>query len=437
MATPSSSSSSSSSETEVTTGRIREISETSRETGRAESHRYTRSPSNTIDRTSLADTTTLRTASPAGSHISGGVGRTVYDTVTTETTTTTAGGVPIIRPPISQQPGTGVGVFGPQVPGGYPTQPPFTGIGGLNQQGIQIDVGAAQQQYQQRNFQPEISPYSGSTISSSGGSLSSPGIASIHQQPHFDVAGGAFNQANLHNGDTVVEEEVQTWTQTTVPQVGVQFQQQQLPQQQQARFANQIPAHHVYNELLGPDAFKDVILDIDYGAMGGFNTAFQSGGDFFGGQLPPGINVRPAYTTVDSLNYQQHMFNTPRTINVGGGSHSYDYGGANSGYNFGGANGGYDVSGGHHFNNGGGQHFDAAKAMFNQADVNRDGRVSREEFQHWAQGGPSYPGGYPTNTGNYGNMNGGFHQGGLFAGGDPAVEHILQQSGLGQVFPHQ
>jgi len=192
-----------------------------------------------------------------------------------------------------------------------------------------------------------------------------------------------------------------------------------------SRFANQIPAHQVYNELLGPDAFKDVILDIDYGAMGGFNVAFQSGSDLAGGQLPPGINIRPAYTTVDSLNYQQHMFNTARTINAGGESNSYNIGGTSNAY---------DVSGG--------QHFDAAKAIFNQADINHDGSISRDEFRQWAQAGQQGYGGqshtatagYQTN---FRGHNDGFYQASLFAGADPAVANILQQSGLGQVVPNQ
>lgn len=32
-------------------------------------------------------------------------------------------------------------------------------------------------------------------------------------------------------------------------------------------------------------------------------------------------------------------------------------------------------------------HFDAAKAIFRQADANQDGAISREEFRQWAQGG--------------------------------------------------
>ncbi len=168
--------------------------------------------------------------------------------------------------------------------------------------------------------------------------------------------------------------------------------------------------------------------------MGGFNAAFQSGSDFAGGQLPPGINIRPAYTTVDSLNYQQHMFNTARTINAGGESNSYDFSGAGNSYNIGGTTNAYNVSGG--------QHFDAAKAIFNQADINHDGSISRDEFRQWAQGGQQGYGGqshtatagYQTN---FRGHNDGFLQASLFAGADPAVANILQQSGLGQVVPNQ
>ena len=77
-----------------------------------------------------------------------------------------AGGIPIIRPPgLQQESSTGIGVFGPQRPTGYPTQPPTTS--GINQQPIQIDVASAQQQYQQqqRTVPPQISPYSKSKIS--------------------------------------------------------------------------------------------------------------------------------------------------------------------------------------------------------------------------------------------------------------------------------
>jgi hypothetical protein len=169
--------------------------------------------------------------------------------------------------------------------------------------------------------------------------------------------------------------------------------------------------------------------------MGGFNVAFQSGGDYSGGQLPPGINVRPAYTTVDSLNYQQHMFNTARTVNAGGQNTSYDLGGANSGYNI-----------------NDGQQFDAAKAIFNQADANHDGSISQNEFRQWAQGGyggqsDSATANYQTDTTNYGGGGGAaaaaggapsnsFYHATLFDGANPAVANILQQSGLGQIVPN-
>ena len=110
---------------------------------------------------------------PTASHISTSVGGTTYDTFSVATTANTgfttasatsqhpqmAGGIPIIRPPgLEQQSGTGVGVFGPSRPAGYPTQPPTAG--GVNQQPIKIDVASAQQQYQQRTGQLEISPHS-------------------------------------------------------------------------------------------------------------------------------------------------------------------------------------------------------------------------------------------------------------------------------------
>ena len=168
--------------------------------------------------------------------------------------------------------------------------------------------------------------------------------------------------------------------------------------------------------------------------MAGFNVAFQSGGDLNNGQLPPGINVRPAYTTVDSLNYQQHMFNTARTINAGNQNDSYDFNAAASGSY---ATGATD-----------GQQFDVARAIFNQVDANQDGAISRDEFRQWAQGAnqPSYAGqqSYSATANNYqasyGNHAGGpqnsVYQAALFDGANPAVANILQQSGLGQVVPN-
>lgn len=152
------SSSSSSSETEVTTTRVRGVSETSANTVQSDSRHHQQSSTNTIDGTSIADTTTVRSASPT-SHASATATRTAYDAASVTTTSNTiasqsaqlAGGIPIIRPPVlpQQQSGTGIGVFGPQRPVGYPTQPP-----------IHVDVASAQQQYQQHVVQTEISPSS-------------------------------------------------------------------------------------------------------------------------------------------------------------------------------------------------------------------------------------------------------------------------------------
>ncbi|CAF3754385.1 unnamed protein product [Rotaria sp. Silwood1] len=482
--TSSSSSSAASSDSEAPR-RERNFSETSRDVSQSESRVLAPSATNTIDGTSIADTATLRTIPSPASHVSrttSGTG-TAYDSVSMATTTNTgltnattptqqpaAGGIPIIRPPIlQQQTSTGTGVFGPQRPTGYPTQPPVVPTNVVNQQPIRIDVAAAQQQYQQHGLQPKISPYSGSTASTSGGSLSSPGTASIQQQPHAGPAHNIINQADLNKVHISNSQEFRPQTQGGFNQAHGQFfhhQQQQQPQQYQQQqyqtqpqfFPNQIPAHQVYNELLGPDAFKDVIVDIDYGAMGGFNAAFQSGMDFVGGQLPPGINVRPAYTPVDALHFQQHMFNTARTVHAGGDNFNFpgaglsgdnfNFSGAGlsgDNFNFSGAGLSGDIGGtGDIF---GGQQFDVGKAMFNQANINLDGTIGGEEFQQWAQGGGGQqnivgqPYGaaanYQTNVPSYATGNDSFYHATLFDGADPGIANILQQSGLGQVVPNQ
>ena len=114
------------------------------------------------------------------------------------------------------------------------------------------------------------------------------------------------------------------------------------------------------------------------------------------------------------------MFNTARTKHADGQDNNYDFsGGSNA----------YDGSGG--------QHFDVAKAMFNQADTNRDGGIDRNEFQQWAQGGQQNFGRqshFASANHEVGNNN--FYHASLLDGANPAVANILQQSGIGQLIPH-
>lgn len=72
-------------------------------------------------------------------------------------------------------------------------------------------------------------------MTSSGGSLSSPGTASIQQQqqPHFDVKKAMFNQADTNKDGSLSREEFQKWAQGGMNRSGGQAQQQQ--QQQQAQ----------------------------------------------------------------------------------------------------------------------------------------------------------------------------------------------------------
>lgn len=136
MPTSRSSSSSSNTGTELTSRNVRGTSEISQTTSQ---HRD-RSPTNTIEGNSIAETNSLRSASPTPSHNQTASIHTTTSQQQLPPQTTAAGGIPIIRPPtIQQSTGTGVGVFGPQHPRGNPIQPP-----------LNINVAAAQQQYQQR-----------------------------------------------------------------------------------------------------------------------------------------------------------------------------------------------------------------------------------------------------------------------------------------------
>jgi hypothetical protein len=138
----SSSSSSSSSETdEITSGRVRGVSETSRDTHQS-SVRDGGSVSNTINRASVFETATIGTSSPAASYTSAVATGTPYDSISLATTTNTGFSntatsqmsIPVLPPPIMQPP------------------PP--------QQRLQVDVASAHQQYQQQGASQKSTPYS-------------------------------------------------------------------------------------------------------------------------------------------------------------------------------------------------------------------------------------------------------------------------------------
>jgi len=59
----------------------------------------------------------------------------------------------------------------------------------------------------------------------------------------------------------------------------------------QAQFANQLPGQQSFHELLGADAFKDVSLSIDYGAIEAYNVGMQSAGDITAEQASGNFDV--------------------------------------------------------------------------------------------------------------------------------------------------
>ena len=139
-------SSSSESDAGVTSRHVRGTSEGSQTT----SQRRDRSPTNTIEGNSIAETSSLRSATPTSSYQQTG---SIHTTTSQQQQqqqkpqTTAVGGIPVIRPPtIQQSTGSGVGTFGPQHPHGAPNQPP-----------LNINVAAAQQQYQQRGGPAQLS----------------------------------------------------------------------------------------------------------------------------------------------------------------------------------------------------------------------------------------------------------------------------------------
>ncbi|CAF3338731.1 unnamed protein product [Rotaria socialis] len=237
---------------------------------------------------------------------------------------------------------------------------------------IHIDVKSAQQQSQQRPVPPDVSPYSGSTSSYTDGSLSSPGSVFSQQQSQVSNTRTVPTYQTSTNLNSGANQQRPQYQQQTSGQFHYQQQQQQ---QQQAQFVYQNPAQSSIPQIFGADDFKDVALNIDYGAIEAYNVGMELPDDFSAAQ------------------------------SAGGAA------------------------------GGGGSQFDVAKAIFNQVDTNRDGSISRQEFQQWTQqsgqnyGGQSY-GDYqaqPMAT-NYGNN---FNHTGVLDGSSPQAMNILRQSGLG------
>ncbi|CAF2100659.1 unnamed protein product [Rotaria magnacalcarata] len=232
---------------------------------------------------------------------------------------------------------------------------------------IQIDVKSAQQQSQQRPVQSDVSPYSGSTSSYTDGSLSSPSSVSYQ------------HQSQVNNTRTIPTNQTSTNLNSGANQQRPQYQQQTsgqfYHQQQQAQFVNQTSAQPSIHQIFGADDFKDVALNIDYGAIEAYNAGMELPDDFSAAE------------------------------SAGGAA------------------------------GGGGSQFDVVKAIFNQVDTNRDGSISRQEFQQWAQqGGQNYGAqshanyqAQPTAT-NYGNN---FNHTEVLDGSSPQAMNILRQSGLG------
>ncbi|CAF1023379.1 unnamed protein product [Rotaria sp. Silwood1] len=190
---------------------------------------------------------------------------------------------------------------------------------------------------------------------------------------------------------------------------------------------NQIYGQQGFNPIFGPDAFDDVILNVDYGAMDSYNIGIQSHG-FTSGQIQGGFGAGgPVLGGIGA----------PVVGDFGGsGLGGFDVGGSVlGGFGLGGINVGGSVMGGF---GAGGPQFDAAKAVFNLADTNKDGVLSRNEFQQWAQGGIQNVGGqlhsiHPTKAGvtttainNPNNLN----LPKVPQGFNPQIANILEQSGL-------
>lgn len=132
MATRTLSTSSSVTETDATSSRVRNASETSADTTHSGSQLRDRSPTNTIDGTSVAETATIRSVSQASAS------RTGTDAISVATVASSnsqaPSGIPVIRPPVFQH---NPGPVAPPRQAPQQTQPTTA---------LSVDVNAARQQ---------------------------------------------------------------------------------------------------------------------------------------------------------------------------------------------------------------------------------------------------------------------------------------------------
>ncbi|CAF3370185.1 unnamed protein product [Rotaria sp. Silwood1] len=507
------------------------------------------SVTNTAHPTSMAETSTQRSISPASSHKSERsshksersshkserTSAVPYDAASLATTTNTgftnntsvtgntalsqqrAGSstpvsrTPVIQPkPQQQQSGiTNVSVNKPIQPTIGLTHPQHQQN---KTQPTQPTVGLTHPQHQQNKTQP-TQPTVGLTHPQYRPNVVQPGINPQGGSTKILGGGPFLNTANTNLGNVINHQG---------PHNGQYYFQQNL----QARVGNQIYGQQGFNPIFGPDAFDDVILNVDYGAMDSYNIGIQSHG-FTSGQIQGGFGAggpvlggigapvvgdfggsglggfdvggsvlggfgEPVLGGIGGSvlgGFGEPVlggiggsvlggFGEPVLGGIGGsvlggfgepvlggigGSVLGGFGepvlggiggSVLGGFNepvfggigepvlggigepgLGGINVGGSVMGGF---GAGGPQFDAAKAVFNLADTNKDGVLSRNEFQQWAQGGIQNVGGqlhsiHPTKAGvtttainNPNNLN--LPQ--VPQGFNPQIANILEQSGL-------
>ncbi|CAF0792899.1 unnamed protein product [Rotaria sordida] len=215
--------------------------------------------------------------SPASSRKSPTLTGTQYDAVSIATTTdtgftgntrtTTNTGIsqqqvvvdiPTVRSPILQTQLSGT-------TSDYVTQPTQPTVRLVDPQGrqnrvqfTQPTVGLTHPQYQPNVVQPGINHYGPSNIPSSGGSFSNAGNINL---------GNVTNQQGPHNPEYYYQHNLR------------------------AGVGNQIFGQQGFTPIYGPDDFKDVILNIDYGAMDAYNIGIQAHGGFTDGPIPRGLGI--------------------------------------------------------------------------------------------------------------------------------------------------